>query len=117
MEVSWEKQCAVLSDEMGVRADSVYVCVTLQRTKHTHLGARHSGVPSLPSAVTRMPWFPKAAADPTEVRAKRTALLTPADLALVLSGYQPNPSNPPATLRVCLHAAVTAFGYIGSGCP
>ena len=84
---------------------------------HTHLGAGHGGIPSLPSAVTRTPWFPKAAADPAEVGAKMRALLPPTDLALVLSGYQPNPSNPPASLRACLHAVFTAFGYIGLGCP
>lgn len=94
-----------------------YVVCSLQRTEHTHLGAGHGGVPSLPSAVTRMPWFPKAAADPAEVGAKMRALLPPTDLALVLSGYQPNPSNPPASLRACLHAVFTAFGYIGLGCP
>ena len=46
-----------------------------------------------------MPWFSKAVADPTEVGAKMTALLAPTDLALILSGYQPNPSNPPAYLE------------------
>ena len=62
------------------------MCVCCDSTENQAQTPRagHGGIPSFPSAVTRMPRFSKAVADPTEVGAKMTALLAPTDFALIL---------------------------------